>query len=504
MRVLSHSSRFHSGNTVTDGTTEKQRVSRLSKVAVFATSALLVGVFASAAGATPRPADEGGHPNYVYNCTGGNVPSGTYSSVVISGVCFMPAGNIVIRGNLDISGGALLDAVTPGDPPTGTPVVPATVVVGGNVFVGHGGVLLFGCSPNISCSNPPGISYDRIRGNLIAIGAEGVVVHSAAIGGNMLISGGGGGAAAETCSAQTPSDTSPMANIEPWSEDANLDFTPVYTDAEDDTVGGNLTVSGLTSCWLGGLRNQVGGNATFSGNTMGDPDGLEIANNLINRNMNCWSNSPAVQFGDSGAAPNIVGGFGTGECGFNVVLLNPAPESASQGYPAGIPEHIAVSTRGLTNYRGTFSDTNVATLTPTATESGDSIIAELDNFVLSGTGLTGSGTYDPSLPPGASGEAFLATQYPNGSVSFTAYMTCIPCSFDGQSGAVTVRAYGTTSPHGFTVGTFLITSGGPVLVGPSGPTTVSTGGLGTLAGFGTFFGSGSTVHLIEHLAITGS
>jgi hypothetical protein len=34
--------------------------------------------------------------------------------------------------------------------------------------------------------------------------------------------------------------------------------------------------------------------------------------------MTCLKNDPAVQYGDSGAAPNLVGGLGIGECGFNV------------------------------------------------------------------------------------------------------------------------------------------------------------------------------------------
>ncbi len=503
MSTLRLLSPFRSDDLTKDRGGEKRAASRFPrKAAVFATSALLVSVFASAASATPLPGGQGGSPSQVYNCTGGNVPPGTYNSVVISGVCFMPAGNIVVRGNLDVSAGALLDAVTPGDPTTGTPVVPATVVIEGNVFVGDGGVLLFGCSPNISC--PAGISYDSIRGNLIATGAQGVVLHSAAIGGNVSISGGGGGAAAETCNAQTQG--APLiTNLEPWSEDTNLLYTPVYTDAEDDTIGGSLTINGLTSCWLGSLRNQVGGNATFTSNTMGDPDAMEIDENVVNGNMNCSSNSPAVQFGDSGSAPNIVGGSGTGECGFNVVPLNPAPEATAQGqgFPTGIPEHITVSTGSLRTYQGTFSDTNVASLPPVTTEAGDSIIVQLDNFVLSGAGLTGSGTYDSSQPPGASGEAFAATQYPNGSISFTAYITCIPCSFDGQSGAATVRAYGTVSANGIETGTFLVTSGGPFLIVNGTPTTISAGGLATLAGYGTFFGSGSTVRLVEHLAIAG-
>jgi hypothetical protein len=406
----------------------------------------------------------------------------------------MPAGNIVIRGDLDVGAGALLDAVTPGDPTTGKPVVPATVLIGGNVFVRNGGVLLFGCSPNISCSDPPGISYDNIRGNIIATGAQGVVLHSASIGGSVYISGGGGGPAAETCSNAVPN----AADLAPWSEDPNLNFTPVYTDAEDDSIGGNLSVSGLTSCWLGSLRNQVGRSATFVGNTLGDPDGSEIDNNLVNGNMACSSNTPAAQFGDAGAAPNVVGGFASGECGFNVVVPNPAPE-AGQG--PGTPEHISVSTWSLKTYRGAHTGTNITSLPNVTTESGDTIVADLNNFALTGTGLTGTGTLNPGAPPGSTGEAVLATVFPNGDESFTAYDTCDTCSFDGQNGAVSIRAYGTTSPDGFTTGTFLITSGGPLVVGPTGPGP-STGGLATLAGYGSFFGSGSTLKLIEHLRIT--
>ena len=86
-----------------------------------------------------------------YICNGSNggiIPAGNYGTMIITGTCYMPAGNITIRGDLDIAPGALLDAVTPGDP-SSAPAVPATVVVGGNVNVGSGAVLLFGCSPNI-------------------------------------------------------------------------------------------------------------------------------------------------------------------------------------------------------------------------------------------------------------------------------------------------------------------------------------------------------------------
>jgi hypothetical protein len=130
----------------------------------------------------PPSAAQGGWFDNVYNCRGGDVPPGTYSWVVITGQCYMPVDTITIRHDLSVAPGALLDAVTPGDPVAG-PVVPATVVIGGNVSVAPGAVLLFGCSPGIACSNPPGISNDRIGGNLNGYGALGVVVHSASIGG---------------------------------------------------------------------------------------------------------------------------------------------------------------------------------------------------------------------------------------------------------------------------------------------------------------------------------
>ena len=447
-----------------------------------------------------------------YNCPGGDVPAGTYSSISITGVCYMAVGNVVVKGNLTISAGALLDAVTPGDPPSpATPVVPATLTVGGNVSVGKGAVLLLGCSPNISCAVPPGISFDSIKGNLTAVGAQAVVVHSAQIGGNFSVTGGGGGPAAETCAAQTPGP--PIADLEPWSEDANWDFVPVYSDAEDNSVGGNLTMSGLTSCWLGAIRNQVGGDATFNNDTMGDPDGLEIDTNLVNADMTCLSNSPAVQFGDSGAAPNIVGGIAIGQCAFSLVLPSPAPEA---GAPFGpVYEHISVSASSLGTYIGTHTTTSSPdTLESVTTTSNDTILAQLSDFVLAGSGLTGSGTYDPTGQPGQSGDAFLATQYPDGWTSFLDYETCDPCSFDGASGAVAIRAYGTLSPKGVESGTFLVTSGGPFLF-PSPPQNPggtygfgpSTGGLATLVGYGTFTSAGepsNTLSVVEHLGFASA
>ena len=56
-------------------------------------------------------------------------------------------------------------------------------------------------------------------------------------------------------------------------------------------------------------------------------------------------------------------------------------------------------------------------------------------------------------------------------------------------------AYGTTSRHGVTRGTFLISSGGAV-----------NGGLANLAGWGTFSSvdqPAGTLRLVEHLTLAG-
>ena len=451
----------------------------------------LAGVLASTASAAAAPPPPGPTtPPYV--CAGGKVPAGTYSSIVITGECYMPVGTIVVRGNVTVAPGALLDAATPGDPESG-PVVPATVLIGGSVWVGDGAALIFGCSPNIFCGNPPGVSYDRIGGNLTAVGALGVVFHSAAIGGNVSVISGGGGTNCNASPASPPVVGAPA----PWSDDASLDFTPVYTDFEDNSIGGNLTIANLRSCWLGSLRNQIGGSTTIVNNTMADPDAMEVGSNLIAGNMTCSGNFaggvPAVQFGDGAAAPNMVGGWAAGQCGFGEQILNPAPGAG----PGGILEDVSIPTRSLGIYFGTRTQIgdSVETLPLGVTASGNTLVAEVNNVVFAGSGLEGTFTVDTTQPLGSTGEAVLATVHPDGSESFTVFETCNPCSFQGRSGSTTLRAYGTTSATGVTTGTFLVASSG-----------AGNGDLSTLAGYGTFSSLGEPFHtlaIVSHLAITG-
>jgi hypothetical protein len=466
----------------------------IARVALGATMALLgLTVPAVLATSAASAAPTGG--SAAYTCTGGNIAPGTYKSIIVTGICYMPAGTIVVRHNLAVAPGALLDAVTPGDPHA-HPVVPATVLIGGNVFVGKNAVLVLGCSPNIACSDPPGISFDRVGGNITAIDAQAVVLHSAAIGGNVTVLGGGGGAAGGANSGGC-FNTAKYPIPAPWSKDAALSNaktgSPQYTDSEDDFIGGSLTVADQQTCWLGSLRNFVRGSITFTNNATSDPDGMEILNNLAGGNVTCLNNDPAVQFGDSAAAPNLVAGSASGECGFTALKPNPAPSPGPPPVTAGPLEHISVSLGSLSTYSGTHTATFVTALPAVTTESGYTITGVLNDFTLTGTGLTGSGTVNVKLLPAPSGDAVLSTAYPNGSALFIAYDTC-KCTFGGQAGTVLIRFYGKKSANGVTHGVFLVTSGG-----------VTSGHLGTLAGWGTFSSAGEpagTWRLTEYLRIT--
>jgi hypothetical protein len=463
----------------------------IARVALGATAliGLTVPPVLMASAASAAPANGG-----AYVCTGGNIAPGSYKSIVVTGICYMPAGTIVVRHNLTVAPGALLDAFTPGDPHA-KPVVSATVLIGGNIFVGKNGVLALSCSPNGACSNPPGITFDRVGGNVTALDAQAVVIQSATIGGSVTVLGGGGGAAGGANSAGC-FNTAKFPIPAPWSKDAALSNaktgSPQYTDVEDSVIGGHLTVADQQTCWMGSLRDRVRGSVTFTNNVTSDPDGMEILNNLVGGNMTCLNNDPAVQFGDGAAAPNLVAGNASGECAFTALKPNPAPSPGPPPVPAGPLEHISASLGSLVAYSGTHTATFVTSMPAVTTASGNTITAVLNDFTLTGTGLTGSGTVNVKLLPMPSGDAVLSSVHPNGSAMFIAYDTC-KCMFQGKTGTVLIRFFGTTSPNGVTHGIFLVASGG-----------AGNGQLAGLAGWGTFSNVGQpagTWRLVEHLTI---
>ena len=275
-------------------------------------------------------------------CTGtsaspGPLAAGTYSSVTVSGACAGNAGQVVVTGTGTVPAGAtLLAAYANNHSGTGT----SGITVGGNIEVASGGTLVLGCeAAHFPCfddpnqSSPTLNSPDSVKGSIVASAPLGVVVHDSTIGGDAVQVGGGGGF---TC---VPSGA--FAAFQ----------SPVYSDYEDNTIGGNLRITALASCWLGVLRNTIGGSTTFSNNTLADPDANENLTNQIGGNLLCENNSPAIQYGDSGTAgstpsPDVVGGFATGQCAFSVTQPNPAanepPTGTAPYYPAGPLTHISV------------------------------------------------------------------------------------------------------------------------------------------------------------------
>ena len=201
-----------------------------------------------------------------------------------------PSGNVIVKGDVTVAKGAALGANYPALA-KGAPEGDANWLVKGNVDVDKGGTLLLGCEPAVGCVNT---TFDAVKGNVIANGALGVILHSSIIGGNVSYKGGGGGV---NC---TP-------GFGPFS-------FGVYSDAEDDVIDGNLTVTGLRSCWFGEFRNIIMSNDTVTGNRFADPDATEVANNEVFGNLACFNNVPVAQFGDAVQPPNVVFGAIRGEC----------------------------------------------------------------------------------------------------------------------------------------------------------------------------------------------
>ena len=274
-----------------------------------------------------------------YRCTGdlSNIPAsvgvlqGTYNGdVQVSGACAVLAGPTVINGNLTVLPGSTLLAAfgetnfQPGSPSS-------TLTVHGNVKVGAGATLIMGCNTtsftflddpasNDQSITPSLSSPDSVSGNVTSTQPLGVIVHSTGIGGNVTENGGGGGV-----SCAPPAGT--IFSV--------IGF-PAYSDYEDSTVGGNLGVRGLASCWLGMARVDVGGNMLVLQDHLADPDAVEIIGNSIDGNLVCQQNSmvwDSIDISPTGdlyprlPAPNTVNGHRVGQC----VLASPATEGGPPG-----------------------------------------------------------------------------------------------------------------------------------------------------------------------------
>jgi hypothetical protein len=248
--------------------------------------------------------------------------AGTYASnVTVEGVCFVNGGAALVEGNLTLSPGAALVAAFALNDQAGNGS--SSLTVDGNLRVQQGATLLLGCDPqSFPCIDDPKpeqptlSSQGVVNGNLSEQQPLGVVVHNTTIAGNVKETGGGGGFTCEP--------SGPFAVF----------GSPVYSDYEDSTVGGNLDVSGLESCWLGVARVRVGGNLSMLHNQLADPDAIEILSNEVSGNLICRQNSQVWDGSELSeglfprqSEPNGVGGRRVGQC----VLASPTTEGGPSG-----------------------------------------------------------------------------------------------------------------------------------------------------------------------------
>jgi hypothetical protein len=263
-----------------------------------------------------------------YTCKGTaispGVLAGNYLNVEVKGVCYVNGGIANVAKNLTVTPRSTLVAAFGMNDRTKRGS--SALNVSGDVYVRPGATLILGCedrydnffgkkSPTFPCFDDPHpkaptlSSHGYIGGDLIALRSLGVVVHNSTIGGSVVERSGGGGL---TC--------------RPTGEFAVFK-SPVYSDYEDDWVGRTLEVLGLRSCWYGALRDYIGRDGVFSKNIMADPDAGEVNTNVVQRDLICRLNKPAIQYGDSDGKPNRVGRSAQGQCAFNVILPSPAPEA---------------------------------------------------------------------------------------------------------------------------------------------------------------------------------
>lgn len=248
---------------------------RLRALGTAAAAAVLVlsGGSAMAAGSAPA-----------LTCTGGEISSGTYASLSVTGYCTVATDAVItVTGNVTVAPGAFLDAQN----------APSTITVGRNVTAGAGSVVGLGCQPPSYTGNsahacvvePEGHSTITVHGNVTATDAAAFLLNGVWVGGNVTFVGGG-------------------SEI-PWS-------------IKNNTIDGNLTVSGQRADWLGVLFNHIGGNATLTNIALSDPHpgapGVYIVRNTVGRNLTCLGLTPGVSGGFVPGSVNVVGRNATGQC----------------------------------------------------------------------------------------------------------------------------------------------------------------------------------------------
>jgi hypothetical protein len=281
-----------------------------------------IAVCGFALGAAPASADAASATAPpVSRCTGTltapGVLAGHYrGDVVVSGFCQVNGGAAVVDGDLVLAPGSALNATFALNDLAGKGT--SSLLVRGSVEVLGGAILAMGCLPVHSpCSDDPNAGTggtltgdNRVNGSVSGSNALALIVHASEIRGSVTQVGGGGGT---SCAIPASGVFKALGS-------------PVFSDYEDNHIGGSLDVYRLTTCWFGAIRDDVRGSVQNVSNTFGDPDADEVHSNVIRGSLACYANTPAVQYGDAvDGVANRVRGSATGECGFNVDLPNPVP-----------------------------------------------------------------------------------------------------------------------------------------------------------------------------------
>lgn len=252
----------------------------LRAIAALAGAAALTTVGMSTASAAPT----------ALTCSGGQIHSGTYSSITVTGDCTVkPGANVVVTGNVTVKAGASFDGATD-----------STIKIRGNVTAGAGSSFALGCTPAHPCDGNEEQSFsttDSVGGDVVLNGVFDAALNGDRIGGDIISNGGGAGLL-----------------------DPDTQFVPFSI--KDDKVGGDIIVSGLTTVWFGVIRSTVVGNVVLTNIQASDPDSNEVVANKIGGNLVCSGDNPAPQFGDAilesglppGYGPNKVGGHAVGQC----------------------------------------------------------------------------------------------------------------------------------------------------------------------------------------------
>jgi hypothetical protein len=228
--------------------------------------------------------------------------------VVVNGLCEVNDGVAHVIGPLTLKSGSALIAAFG--------MKHSKLTVDGNVTVGQGATFVLGCNTtSFACADDPNQSHPTlssspvVTGNITENAPLGVIIHSTRIGGGITQTGGGGGL---SC---VPPKTGPFAAF----------HSPVYSDYEDNTIAGNVTVTQITTCYLGIIRDHVGNTMKVTYDSMGDPDAIELESNVIKHNLVCFHDKQNVwdssekSFGQTATFPrtlhrNMVSGNRVGQC----------------------------------------------------------------------------------------------------------------------------------------------------------------------------------------------